>query len=88
MTNPQEYDVNSPLWKQRRDQLYDRMIQRLNEGTPYTLEDFQEGLRICGAPEWVIREARFTRDEHGATGFRCPVWEPGQTEPTTEAEET
>lgn len=74
MTNPQEFDVNSPLWSDRREQMFNRMVERVNNRQPFTEEDFKENLRICGAPEWVIEQATVTRD-HGVISIKMPVWD-------------
>lgn len=75
MTNP-ENDVNSPLWQERREQLFLFMQERWQRGE-FLIDDttHKEMLRILGAPESVVERSTFTRDSNGIQ-INIPYWEP------------
>ena len=77
MTNP-ENDVNSPLWRERREQLFQFMQQRWQRGE-FLIDDatHKEMLRLLGAPESVVERATLIRDENGIQ-ITVPHWEPEQ----------
>lgn len=77
MTNP-ENDVNSPLWQERRERLFQFMQQRWQRGE-FIVDDetHKEMLRILGVPESVVERSSLTHDESGIQ-IRIPYWEPEQ----------
>lgn len=73
--NSQENDVNSPLWKERRERLWDFLHQRWMRGEfIVTEEDHKEMLRLLDVPESVIERSTFTRDQSGIQ-ISIPYWE-------------